>query len=67
MPKTKKIESGDVSETKRNVNVRVMNEDEKVVLAFGELVAWVALPPVEAIQFANHIKAEAEAILRSDA
>lgn len=61
------VESGDVGETKRNVKVRVMNDDDKVVLAFGELVAWVALPPLEAIQFADHIRSEAEDILRSDA
>jgi hypothetical protein len=67
MPTKKIVESGDVGESRRNVNVRVMNEDDKVVLAFGELVAWVAMPPVEAIQFAKHIQSEAEEILRSDA
>jgi len=52
--------------TGRAVQVKVLKEDDDVVLAFGELVAWVTLPPLAAIELADAMKLRAEEILRSD-
>ena len=50
-----------------HIKVRIKKESDKVVMAFGELVAWVSLSPLAAIELADTMKEEAEAILRSDA
>jgi hypothetical protein len=57
----------DATEDRHQVRVRVSQEDEQVLLAFGELVGWVSLPPLAAIELADHIRDTAEDVLRSDA
>jgi hypothetical protein len=54
-------------EVGREVKVRIIQEKDEVVLAFGELVAWVSLNPLAAIELADNMKKSAEDILRSDA
>ena len=46
-------------------NVIVDNEDDKVVLVFGQPIAWLEMEPVVAIKIAELIKEKAIEILRS--
>ena len=62
-----KVEAKGGIEAPHEVRVRVGAQNEQVRIAFGELVAWVELPPVAAIELADNIRDAAEKVLRSDA
>ena len=59
--------NSDTIEQRHEIKVRVGKEEENVLLAFGELVAWVSLSPLAAIELSDNIRDMAEEVLRSDA
>jgi len=59
--------NSDTIEQRHEIKVRVGKEEENVLLHFGELVAWVSLSPLAAIELSDNIRDMAEEVLRSDA
>lgn len=48
-----------------NTNVTIGDKDEKVLLLFGQSIAWLEMEPVMAIKIAEMMKEKAIEILRS--